>query len=162
MAFREKWTADTCAPNKDHQWCTKESLIRHADKYTKSHLFEVGVAVICSCRCINSHPLLPVSQVFSPPGHSFEMTAWNGPFGEKKSSLVSRGLVRCTSALTENMAKELKKGPGMRLYSFTDEGKKLADYLHLSAEQQHLPLVAEGKQGSGDLCKGSGTVPSPY
>ena len=52
MALREKWTADTPAPNKDHQWCTKESLIRHADKYTKSHLEEVGVAVICSCRCI--------------------------------------------------------------------------------------------------------------
>ena len=100
--------------------------------------------------------------MFTPPGSSLKLTAWNGPFGEKKSSLVSRGLVKCTSALTENMAKELKKGPGMRLYSFTDEGKKLADYLHLSAEQQHLPLVAEGKQGSGDLCKGSGTVPSPY
>ena len=52
MAFREKWTADTGAPDKDHQWCTKESLIQHAQKFTKSDLRKVGVAVICICLCI--------------------------------------------------------------------------------------------------------------
>ena len=96
-----------------------------------------------------------------PNGHTFQITPWNGQFGEKKG-LVFKGLVKCTSADTENMARELKKGPGARLYSLTDAGKKLADYLHLCAKQQHLPLEAEGQQGSGDSCKACGKVPPPH
>ena len=102
-----------------------------------------------------------MSQVIIPNGHTFQITPWNGQFGEKKG-LVFKGLVKCTSADTENMARELKKGPGARLYSLTDAGKKLADYLHLCAKQQHLPLEAEGQQGSGDSCKACGKVPPPH
>ena len=52
MAFLEKWTADAHEPDKNHQWCTKKSLILHAQKFTKSDLEEVGVAVTCGCLCV--------------------------------------------------------------------------------------------------------------
>ena len=83
------------------------------------------------------------------------MTAWNSYFGDRQG-LVCKGLVKCVSAVTQNMAKEVKKGPGARLYSLTDTGKKLADYLRSCAEQQGLPLEVEGRGQDQDPCKACG------
>jgi hypothetical protein len=46
MAFLEKWRTYPHDPNKDHQWCTKKSLILHAQKFTTADLTEVGSGIL--------------------------------------------------------------------------------------------------------------------